>query len=822
MYRVLTCLTVEHDWRLVALAGIVCFIASLAAITLLHRAQATRGGLRTAWLLTAGTATGWGIWSTHFIAMLAYDPGVGVGYDLSLTGAALVAAVALTSTGLWVAMLSQSRWAAAAGGTIVGGGVAAMHYLGMSALEMPGHIIWAKDLVGASIIVGMLFGMAALVTAVHRDGLWSSLGSTVLLTIAIVSHHFTAMGAVGIIPDPSRVVHESSLSPASLALAIAGIAVAFLAVSIMAALADSRMAIMRARQQLTKETEIKVREQNQRLEAARMQLDAAVNNMPQGLCMFDENQRLVVCNNRYAEMYGLLPEHMTPGTTLRSILERRVATGNSPQDADAYIEDRIREVSAGQPYSKENELRDGRFISVLHQPMSNGGWVAIHQDVTEQKTIENKIAHMAHHDALTGLPNRVLFREEVEKCLSHARRGESFAILCLDLDHFKNINDTLGHPIGDALLQVVAARLRDCLRENDIVARLGGDEFAIVQVETEQPVSATALAQRLLDVMSAPFEIEGHHVVIGTSVGIAIAPTDGSKPDQLLKNADMALYRAKADGRNAFHFFEAEMDAKMQARRSLELDLRKALVAGEFELFYQPQVNLEINEIIGFEALLRWNHPIRGCVTPDQFIGLAEETGLIVPIGEWVLRQACEQASTWPANINVAINLSPVQFRNKSLVPMVLAAIAAARLSPKRLELEITEAVLLQSTAETMSTLHQLRQLGVRIAMDDFGTGYSSLSYLRSFPFDKIKIDRSFIRDLALRDDSIAIIRAVSRLGKDLGMSTTAEGVETKEQLAQVRAEGCTDVQGFFYSAPCSVRELHKLLYAKERVKVVA
>ena len=404
----------------------------------------------------------------------------------------------------------------------------------------------------------------------------------------------------------------------------------------------------------------------------------------------------------------------------------------------------------------------------------------------------------------------------------NVRRGESFAVLCLDLDHFKNINDTLGHPVGDTLLQVVAARLRDCLREKDIVARLGGDEFAIVQVETEQPVSATALAQRILDVMSAPFEIDGHQVVIGTSVGIAIAPTDGAKSDQLLKNADMALYRAKADGRNAFHFFEAEMDAKMQARRSLELDLRKALVAGEFELFYQPQLNLEVNEIIGFEALLRWNHPTRGCVTPDQFIGLAEETGLIVPIGEWVLRQACSQASTWPANIKVAINLSPIQFRNKSLVPTVLAAIAAARLAPDRLELEITEAVLLQSTADTIATLHRLRRLGVRIAMDDFGTGYSSLSYLRSFPFDKIKIDRSFIRDLTLRDDSIAIIRAVSRLGRDLGMSTTAEGVETEEQLAQVKAEGCTEVQGYLFSAPCSASELPKLLGTLTRAKIVA
>ena len=822
MFRVLTCLAVEHDWRLVTLAGIVCFVASLGAVTVLHRGQATQGRWRAAWLLTAGIATGWGIWSTHFIAMLAYDPGIGVGYHLGFTGASLVAAVGLTSLGFWIAMLTGRRWAPAVGGVIVGGGVAAMHYLGMSALELPGHIVWARDLVVASIIIGMLFGIAALVTAIRRNDLWSSLVSTILLTLAIVSHHFTAMGAVGIVADPSRVIHEASVSPAVIALGIAGFAVTLLGISIVAALADSRMAAMRIRQQLTEETELRVREQNLRLETAKLHLDAAVNNMPQGLCMFDGDQRLVVCNTRYAEMYGLQLEHMTPGTTIRTILERRVATGNSPEDAGAYIEDRIREVSGGKAYTKENELRDGRIISVIHQPMVNGGWVAIHQDVTEQRKIEKQIAYMAHHDTLTGLPNRLLLRKEVDKNLGYVRRGESLAVLCLDLDHFKNVNDTLGHPVGDALLQVVADRLRDCVRETDIVARLGGDEFAIVQVACEQPVSATALAQRLLDVMSEPFEVEGHQVVIGTSVGIAVAPTDGTEPDKLLKNADMALYRAKGDGRNAFRFFEAAMDAKMQTRRSLEIDLRKALVAGEFELFYQPQVNSKTYEVSGFEALLRWNHPTRGRVTPDQFIELAEETGLIVSIGEWVLRQACSQASTWPTEIKVAINLSPVQFRTRSLVSTVISALAEAGLSPNRLELEITEAVLLQSNAETISVLHQLRQLGVRIAMDDFGTGYSSLSYLRSFPFDRIKIDKSFIRDLAHREDAIAIIRAVAGLGMHLGMATTAEGVETKEELAQVQAEGCTDVQGYFFSEPCAVSELPKLLAELDRMKVAA
>ena len=822
MFRVLTCLSVEHDWRLVLLAGMVCFIASFAAVTILRRAQATLGRMRTAWLVTAGTVTGSGIWSTHFIAMLAYDPGFTLGYDPILTGISLLSAVGLTSFGLWLALSNHGRFGAAGGGIVVGGGVAAMHYLGMAALQMPGRIAWDKDLVAASIIAALLFGAAALILASRWDTIWSSLASTVLLTIAIVSHHFTAMGAVEIIGDPSRIVHESSLSPIVLALGIAGVAVALLGISIVAALADSRLSVLRARQQLTEETEARSREQNLQLESAKLQLDAAVNNMPQGLCMFDGEKRLLVCNTQYAEMYGLRPEHMTPGTTLRTILEWRVATGNAPENAEAYIEERIREVSAGLNYSKENELRDGRIISVIHQPIANGGWVAIHHDVTEQRRIEKKIAHMAHHDALTDLPNRILFRDEVQRSLAHVRRGGSLAVLCLDLDHFKNVNDTLGHPVGDTLLQLAAARLRDCVRETDVVARLGGDEFAIMQLAMEQPLSSTALAQRLLHVMSEPFEIDGHQVVIGTSVGIAIAPTDGTEPDQLLKNADMALYRAKADGRNAFRLFEASMDAKMQARRGLELDLRRALVSGEFELYYQPQINLKKKALSGLEALLRWNHPTRGRISPDQFIGLAEETGLIVPLGEWVLRQACSQAATWPSALQVAVNLSPVQFRNKNLISTVLAAIASAGLAPGRLELEITEAVLLQSSAETISVLHQLRQLGVRIALDDFGTGYSSLSYLRSFPFDKIKIDRSFIRDISSCDHSVAIIRAVSGLGRDLGMSTTAEGVETAEQLARVKAEGVDEVQGYFFSAPRAAGELSELFSTSVRSRIAA
>jgi diguanylate cyclase (GGDEF)-like protein len=426
----------------------------------------------------------------------------------------------------------------------------------------------------------------------------------------------------------------------------------------------------------------------------------------------------------------------------------------------------------------------------------------LQEETVERARAEAQITHMAHHDALTLLPNRVRFRENLKQDLLRARPEQPIAVLCLDLDDFKAVNDTLGHPIGDALLKSVAQRLTGCLHETDTVARLGGDEFAIVQVAGAQPVAATVLAQHLIESMAEPFEIEGHSVVIGTSIGIALAPNDGSDPDELLKNADMALYRAKAEGRGTYRFFEAKMDADMQARRLLEVDLRGALARNEFEVHYQALVDLNSAKLNGFEALLRWRHPQRGLVSPAQFIPLAEEIGIISPIGAWVLRQACTDAAGWPGELTVAVNLSPVQFRSKTLTLDVVAGLGASGLPARRLELEITEAIMLQDTETTLATLRELKTLGARISMDDFGTGYSSLSYLRKFPFDKIKIDQSFIRDLASRPESLAIVRAVAGLGSTLGIATTAEGVETMEQLRAVRAEGCTQVQGFLLGRP--------------------
>ena len=438
----------------------------------------------------------------------------------------------------------------------------------------------------------------------------------------------------------------------------------------------------------------------------------------------------------------------------------------------------------------------------------------LQEQTAERARAEAMVSHMAHHDALTMLPNRVRFRENLKQELVRVRPEHPIAVLCLDLDNFKAVNDTLGHPVGDALLKSVAQRLTACLDDNDTVARLGGDEFAIVQAGGAQPVAATVLSQQLIEAMAEPFELEGHSVVIGTSVGIALAPNDGRDPDELLKNADMALYRAKAEGRGTSRFFEAKMDADMQARRLLEVDLRGALARDEFEVHYQPLVDLNSANLNGFEALLRWRHPQRGLVSPAEFIPLAEEIGLIAPIGAWVLKQACTDAASWPGDLSIAVNLSPVQFKSKSLALDVVAALGASGLPARRLELEITEAVMLHETETTLATLSQLKELGARISMDDFGTGYSSLSYLRKFPFDKIKIDQSFIRDLASRPESLAIVRAVAGLGSTLGIATTAEGIETMEQLRAVQAEGCTQVQGFLLGKPKPASQVPMLLNA--------
>jgi diguanylate cyclase (GGDEF)-like protein/PAS domain S-box-containing protein len=545
-------------------------------------------------------------------------------------------------------------------------------------------------------------------------------------------------------------------------------------------------------------------------------LDTAMNNMSHGLVLFDAQTRVVIRNQRYLDMYGLSADDLKPGMTFREVIARRKATGSFVVDVDDHVNQVLAHVRTIN--TKVVLTGDGRSIQLTGHPVADGGWVATHDDITERRLSEEKIAHLAHYDSLTDLPNRTLFRQELERELA-GLAGQQCAVLYIDIDEFKSINDSLGHPVGDELLKAIARRLRDCVRGSDIVARLGGDEFAIVQTAVESRNDTTDLIARIYAAIREPFECLGHRLLTDASIGIALAPHDGDDLDSLLKNADLAMYGAKADGRRTYRFFEPQMDAKIRARRLLELDLRQAIAydgfrEGGFEVYYQPLVDLRDNTITGCEALLRWHHPERGMISPAEFIPVAEEIGVISQLGEWVLSTACTEAASWPGDIMIAVNVSPLQFRSETLALTVAAALSRSGLSPARLELEITEAVLIRDDETALAILHQLREVGVRIALDDFGTGYSSLSYLQRFPFDKIKIDRCFVTDIAEPTGSSVIVQAVVNIAASRDMTTTAEGVETEQQKALLRALGCTQMQGYLFSAARPAAEVRLLIEA--------
>lgn len=545
--------------------------------------------------------------------------------------------------------------------------------------------------------------------------------------------------------------------------------------------------------------------------------DTALNNMPHGLCMFDADGKVVVVNSRLSELLCIGDAFSGKDATVWELLYKCVQVGllteYSAERVALQFETHLADRSTGQIVA---ETEDGRTFSFTFQPMGNGGSVILVEDITERKNAEAKISHMARYDVLTGLPNRTFFRDQIDKALAITRHnGKSCAVLFIDLDQFKQVNDTLGHPCGDQLLCAVSDRLREIIRGSDVVARFGGDEFVVFQSPIRHPREASALARNIVKRLGEPYEIDGHHVVIGASIGIAITPNEVISADNLLKNADMALYRAKADGRGTWRFFEPDMAVKAQARRSLELDLRMAVENGSFKVFYQPLVNLKSKRISTCEALLRWSHPERGMVPPAEFIPIAEEMGLIIEMGRWVLHQACQEATQWPEQVKIAVNLSPIQFKRGDVVGDVRDVLRVTGLAPNRLEVEITETVLLQDTPATHDALNQLRELGVRISLDDFGTGYSSLSYLHSFPLQKVKIDRSFLEGLGSSDRPVTLLHGVARLSAELGMSVVVEGVETEEQLSLVSAEeGIEEAQGYLFSPPIPGRQIRKLLEA--------
>jgi diguanylate cyclase (GGDEF)-like protein len=802
VYRILTCLTVQHEPWLVVLAAFVCSVAALASFKIYSHVLSSNGLQRVSLLLLTGVCSASGIWATHFIAMLAYDAGFPIAYEPVTTAASFFIAVVATTLGFAISA-SGSRWQPSVGGAVIGVGIGLMHYTGMLALIIPGTLHWEIGLVVASLAIGTALASISQIAFSQLSGrraLWISAGFFVL---AICGLHFTAMGAATVVPDPTIFVPPSPFDASVMAFTVSGATLVIMLSGI------ASTALMENDMRRRREEELR-RAKNE-IEKQKHTLNATMQNVSQGVCMFDAAQRLIVCNKRYADLYGLNDQQTKPGTTLRTILEHRIARGNAPDDYESYINERISEVTANKPYQITNKLRDGRFISVVHRPLADGGWVATHEDVTDWKRAEQRIARMAHYDTLTDLPNRATLNDTIDATLhGAATRGEQFTILSLDLDRFKETNDTYGHLVGDALLREVAHRLQSAA-EGTFLARIGGDEFVAIVTAGVQPAAASALAERLLAAFVNDFKVEGRLLKLSLSIGGAVYPTDGADAKTLMTNADAALYHAKAEMRGTALFYQPEIGARLRDRRALQADLRLALDRGELLLHYQPQKKMS-GETIGFEALVRWRCAKHGMVAPGTFIPAAEENNLIIPIGGWSLYEACREAASWPQPLSIAVNISPIQFNHGDLSRLVHSVLLETGLAPGRLELEITEGALINDFSHALSILNQLKSLGVKIVMDDFGTGYSSLSYLHSFSCDKIKIDRIFISDLEQNHHSRAIVRAVIGLGHNLTLPILAEGVETEAQHALLVQEGCDEMQGYLTGRPLPISDYADLV----------
>jgi diguanylate cyclase (GGDEF)-like protein/PAS domain S-box-containing protein len=782
MLRIYSCIAYAHDLRLVALAAIICALASFAAINLLHYARKSSGQMRGVWLAVSAISTGFGIWATHFVAMLAFTPGIPSGYNIFLTVLSLIAAILLTGAGLAVSLIPDWRHGPWLGGAIVAGGIAAMHYTGMAAFEIQGVVLWDYALVVASIALGGVIGAAALPVGLHgNEGKWK-IGGAVLLTLAICSHHFTAMGAVSIIPDPTMEVSESALPAEWLAIGVALASFAIIGLATAAVVLDIRD------------------QRRSELEANHMR-DLA-NASVEGLLVCD-GEAIVSVNTSFASLAGLSVSSLV-GARLESCFPDKAARARLLSGGNLPVETSLRH-------------RDGSMtpVDLLLRPIVFAGrphHVVAVRDLQARKEAEKHIHYLAHHDALTALPNRNHFNGRIDQEIAALPKGESLAVLCLDLDRFKEINDLFGHATGDTVLQAVASRVTGLLDERQMMARLGGDEFAILMPGAANPAAASRLAEAILEALRPTSDMLETNS-ISTSIGIALYPNDATDRETLLSHADTALYRAKSEGRNTYRFFEASMGAEVRERRVLEHDLRLAITRGELSLVYQPQTDIRSQTITGFEALLRWKHPERGNISPAVFIPVAEETGAILEIGDWVLKTACREAATWTRPLSVAVNVSTAQLYNANFVKELHQILLETGLPARRLEIEITETALVRDFNRALATLRQIKALGIGIAMDDFGTGYSSLSNLRAFPFSKIKIDGSFVKSVNSNAQAATIVRAVLGLGRGLGLPVLAEGVETDAELRFLQDEQCDEVQGYLLGRPAAIESFRDLTH---------
>ena len=801
MLRVLNCVTQEHDLRLVGLSAVICVLGCLTTLTLLARAADPGTRHARSWTFCAAMVFGCSVWALHFVAMLAFMPGQEMGYDIDLTafsvfvaaGGSLVALIA------WKAPVPRPV-SVVLGGILLGLAVSGMHYVGVAAMRFSGFEIFDRRYMLASIVVSIAFSILALARASDVRPVGRRVEVGVWLALAICGLHFTGMAAITIAPGLSESSHGVVLGTGPLAIAVASVSVVILISSLAAIMVEQHLS-QRALQEL-----------------GRMRL---MNNLAQEVLLIQRDGTVFEVNSAGERLFRARAEEII-GRSLTSLFS---------DDSLPVLSRRERcSPHLRRPEEMEIKATDGTCVPVeiscqsiayLGKPAT----AMVLRDLTDRKRDEARIRHLARHDALTDLPNRFNLQERLDIALEiAAQHGTGLALVNIDLDRFKPVNDLFGHAVGDALLVQAAKRILAEISQTDTLARFGGDEFIMVLTSQPQPDQASIVCTRIVAALSKPFVVEGHRIEIGASIGIALYPDDGGNADTLMRAADAAMYRVKEQGRGALRFYEASMNDQLQARLQLRQELAGAVEREELVLHYQPIVNGVTGEVETFEALIRWMHPERGMIPPNDFIPLAEETGLIDGIGRWVIATACRDAAGWPQPWRVSLNVSPRQFRQTDLCAAIGSVLAANALHPGRVVVEVTEGVLIEDAAKAVSILSQLRGIGVRIALDDFGTGFSSLSYLQLFKFDRLKIDKSFVAKLGQSEDALTIIRTIVNLGHNLGLEVTAEGVETEAQLDVVRGLGCDQIQGYLVARPATMgafTEVHRLrtkaLFGRER-----